>query len=107
MDIPEFAYEHYFKVPVFQSKDFRVRFEEHQTGTFIHCDVYNWNKAVRNRILEVWDVLSTFHGGPIYALHDIHDRKHEKFLVMFGFDVLRPLPFDKEIWIWSKNGKPI
>ena len=107
MDIPEFAFEHYFKVPVYRSPDFVVLFEEHEHGTFIHCEAKNWNKTVRNKMLEVWGVLSTFHGGPIYALHDVHDRKHEKFLKLFGFVVLRPLPQDKGIWIWSKNGKPI
>lgn len=107
MDIPEFAYEHYFKVPVYQDNDFVLKYEEHEQGTFIHCDVFNWNKTVKSKLANVWGVLSNFHGGPIYALHDIHDRKHEKFLIMFGFSVLRPLPDNKEIWIWSKHGKPI
>lgn len=107
MDIPDIAYEHRFKVPVYRDNDILLRYEEHLSGTFIHCDITNWSKSVKERLSDVWFVLSSFHGGPIYALHDIHDRKHEKFLKLFGFCRLKGLPDDKEIWIWSNNGKPI
>jgi hypothetical protein len=104
MDIPETAYEHHFKVPVYRDNEILLRYEEHIYGTFIHCDITSWSKTVRERLSTVWGVLSGFHGGPIYALHDIHDRKHEKFLNLFGFKRLQALPNSKEIWIWSKNG---
>lgn len=103
MGIPEVAYEHHLKVPVCKRKDFLVRLEEHLNGTFIHCDVFNYNKVVRNELLEVWKVISWLHGGPIYALHDVSDLKHKKFLNLFGFTQLLRLSEDQEIWIWSKH----
>jgi hypothetical protein len=105
MSIPEIAYEHRFKVPVYRDNDILLRYEEHVQGTFIHCDVKQWNPQVKRKLSEVWGVLSSFHGGPVYALHDSFDRKHEKFLKLFGFRPLKVLPNDKEIWIWSNNGQ--
>lgn len=105
MDIPETAYEHRFKVPVYRDNDILLRYEEHLSGTFIHCDIKHWSKAVKERLCSVWGVLSSFHGGPVYALHDSNDRKHEKFLKMFGFKPFERLSETKELWIWSNNGQ--
>lgn len=107
MDIPEIAFEHHFKVPVYRGKDFVVKFEEHLSGTFIHCDVFTYSRSVKAKMLRVWRLLRALHGGPIYALHDSKDRKHEKFLMLFGFERLQVLPDHQELWIWSNNGKPI
>lgn len=105
MNIPEIAYEHRFKVPVYQDDDILLRYEEHLSGTFIHCDIKKWSKSVKERLCFVWAVLSVFHGGPVYALHDSTDRKHEKFLKLFEFRPYQRLSQDKELWIWSKNGQ--
>jgi hypothetical protein len=104
MNIPETAYEHHFKVPVYRDSDILLRYEEHIYGTFIHCDVTKWSPQVKRKLLRVLDVLFSFHGGPVYALHDSNDRKHEKFLKLCGFRQLKSLPNDKEIWIWSNYG---
>lgn len=104
MTIPEIAFEHYFKVPVCKTEDYVIKFEEHIKGTFVHCNVFKWNKTVKSRLSEDWKVIATKHGGPIYALHDVSDQKHEKFLKLFGFTKLIELPDLKEIWIWSKHG---
>lgn len=102
---PEVVHDHYLLVPVCITKDYIFRLEQHVKGTFGHCEVLNWNKRVRNEIIETWDKIANTHGGPIYALHDFHDRKQEKFLKMIGFRRLNVLPGLKEIWIWSNNGK--
>lgn len=102
--IPEVVHEHYLKVPVCRTEDYVIKFEEHIQGTFVHCDMFNWNKTVKSHFLEHWNTVAKAHGGPIYALHDFHDRKHQKFLGMCGFKRLKLLPDFKEIWIWSYNG---
>jgi hypothetical protein len=102
MNIPEVAHEHKFKVPVVKTKDYVISFEEHETqGTFIHCDVYGWSKSVFMALQIDFARLCRLHGGPIHALHDSNDRKHEKFLKLFGFAKAKDLG-DQELWIWSK-----
>jgi hypothetical protein len=101
--IPEIAHEHFLKVPVCRRKDFEILFEEHIKGTFVHCNVTTYNASVKRELLECWDIVSYLHGGPIYALHDFSDRKHEKFLKMFGFSYFKTLPNLQQIWIWRNN----
>lgn len=101
---PEVVHDHYLKVPVCKTEHYVIRFEEHLKGTFVHCDVFQWNKTIKENLQKSWDSVTSSHGGPIYALHDSHDRKHEKFLKLFGFKRLKHLPDFKEIWIWSNNG---
>jgi hypothetical protein len=101
--IPEVAHEHYFKVPVVTTKDYVIRFEQHvDAGTFIHCDVFNWSKDVALQLGTDFKTIAHLHGGPIHALHDSRDRKHKKFLQLYGFTKVRDLKNDQELWIWSK-----
>ena len=102
MTIPEVAYEHKFKVPVVQREDYTILLEEHETqGTFIHCNVYHWSKEIFLNLQVDYHRLIRLHGGPIHALHDSRDRKHEKFLKLFGFTKAEELGDHQEIWIWS------
>lgn len=101
---PEVVHEHYLKVPVCITDDYVIKFEQHISGTFVHCDVFQWNKTIKEKLQKSWDSVTANHGGPIYALHDFHDRKHQKFLQTFGFKRHKQLPGLKEIWIWSNNG---
>lgn len=101
--IPEVAYEHYFKVPVIKTKDYVVLLEQHvDVGTLIHCDMYRWSKEIAKRFLRDLNILYQLHGGPIHALHDSKDRKHEKFIKLCGFTKARDLGDHQELWIWSK-----
>lgn len=101
MSLPEVAYEHKFKVPVVRRKSYVISFEEHETqGTFIHCDVFRWSKRVALALFKDFQRLSLLHGGPIHALHDSRDRKHEKFLKFYGFTKHEELGDHQEIWIW-------
>jgi hypothetical protein len=103
MMIPEVVHEHYLKVPVIKREHFTVWFEEHVKGTFIHCEVTKYNASVRRELQETYGLLRWLHGGPIYALHDFSDRKHEKFLRLFGFRPHQCLPNLKQIWIWRNT----
>jgi hypothetical protein len=102
--IPEVVHEHYLKVPVCIRQEYIIMLEQHISGTFAHCDMFKWNKSSRASFLKDWNLVATTHGGPIYALHDFHDRKHNKWLFMCGFKRFKILPNLKEIWIWSNNG---
>jgi hypothetical protein len=103
-DIPDIAFEHYLKVPVVRRKDYEILLEEHLEGTFIHCDVRNWTLSSAKAMGTDFELLCELHGGPIHALHDSRDRKHEKFLKFYGFEVLRPHEDHLEVWIWRNNG---
>lgn len=100
--IPEIVHGHYLKVPVCKTAEYVVYFEEQLNGTVIHCDVFKWNKEVRIKILKTWEVIKGLHGGPIYAIHDPQDLKHEKFLKLFGFTKLKTVFDLNEIWVWNK-----
>lgn len=106
-DIPEILHEHYLKVPVVRRKAYTICLEEHLQGTFIHCAVHNWSKQVAQSLAFDFKLLCDLHGGPIHALHDSRDRKHEKFLKFYGFKWLKHHEGFLEIWIWRNNGKSI
>jgi hypothetical protein len=104
-DVPETAYDHALKVPVVQRKEYVIRFEQHvDAGTFIHCDVFNWSPEVAKALGQDFTALAHLHGGPIHALHDSRDRKHSKFLRLYGFQKVQDLWDSLELWIWRKHG---
>lgn len=73
------------KVPVIGTDDYTLYIERFDGFTFIHCDVYNWNKSVKKELHVALDyVMDRF--GTVCALHDIDDNKHRKFLEMYGFN---------------------
>lgn len=106
-DPSEIVNEHYLKVPVVQRMDYDIKLEEHLQGTFIHCDVRSWTPATAKALAADFKLLCELHGGPIHALHDFRDRKHEKFLKFYGFEILKPHDEFLEVWIWRNNGKPL
>lgn len=104
MTIPEIVYEHYLKVPVVQKDQYTILLEQHLSGTFIHCVVTEWSKSAFASLKQDFESLCKLHGGPIHALHDASDRKHEKFLKMFGFTHCVSFAGSEELWIWRNNG---
>lgn len=100
MIIPEIIEEHYLKVPVVSRENFEILLEQHVSGTFAHCNVKKYNPTVKRELQQCWSQLTALHGGPIYALHDLPDHKHRKFLCLFGFRRVKALPGLKELWIW-------
>lgn len=73
------------KTPVIFSKDYIVYLEEHAGASFIHCDCFGWTKTIKKSLLEDLSLLFTIHRKPVYAVHEIGDDKHLKFLLMMGF----------------------
>lgn len=73
------------KTPVITSKDYIVYLEYSFNITFIHCDCYRWTKEVKHSLKEDFEKLLTIHRQPVYAIHEIEDNKHLKFITMMGF----------------------
>lgn len=74
------------KTPVITSNDYTVYFEFSFNMTFIHCDCYRWSKNVKQQLTEDFNKLVSIHRQPIYAIHEIGDDKHLKFITMMGFE---------------------
>lgn len=74
------------KVPVVCREEYTLFLEQATaSNTFVHCDVKaRWSPSVARRLKADWETLKGLHGGPIYALHPVGDRKHLKFLTQFG-----------------------
>ncbi len=73
------------KTPVIYGDGYIVYLEYHADLSFIHCDCHRWNKAVKAALSADFDKLLQIHRKPLLAIHDIEDKKHLKFLQMFGF----------------------
>lgn len=84
MDVPHADPQR--KVPVVRRPEYTLYFEQAtRDETFIHCDVYTWSPRVVRQLTADWQALHALHGGPIRALHTPGDRKHLKFITLFGF----------------------
>ncbi len=73
------------KTPVVVNDDYTLYLEEYNGFWFIHCDCQRWTNTVRKRMLRD---LVDLQQDDLYAIHEIEDRKHEKFLKLFGFKFL-------------------
>lgn len=73
------------KTPVVACDDYTLYLEDYNGFWFIHCDCRRWTNEVRKRML---DDLVKLQKDDLYAIHEIEDRKHEKFLKLFGFQFL-------------------
>jgi len=77
------------KIPVIYNKDYIVFLEIDCGFTFIHCDCIKWTKSVKKDLLSDLKKLFEIHRSEIYAIHEIDDVKHEKFLGIVGFEYLK------------------
>lgn len=78
------------KVTVVDKVDYVIKYEEQQGLTFIHCDIKTkWTKQVKASLQEDFKTLRELKTSPIYALHELNDKKHCKFLQQFGFKYLQ------------------
>jgi hypothetical protein len=77
------------KVPVMQTRDFDVFYELHDGHTWIHCDVRRYNKSVRNELIVALKLLMAIRETALYAVHEIDDKKHQKFITKLGFKYLQ------------------
>lgn len=79
------------RVPVIIKPDYVVSFERYNDMTWIHCQVTKWTSHVRRNLSKDFESLVYLHDDPIYAIHEIGDSKHEKFLALFKFQYLQPI----------------
>lgn len=73
------------KIPVVQKGAYTIYFDRKFDLTFVHCDVYRWNRSIKQSLDKDWETLCLLHNEPIYATHVVGDKKHTKFLKMYGF----------------------
>lgn len=73
------------KTPVIVSPSYIVYLEEHAGASFIHCDCFGWTKAIKKALTEDLNKLFQIHRKPVFAVHEIGDEKHLKFLSIVGF----------------------
>lgn len=73
------------KTPVINTDDYTVYLEYFSNNTFIHCDCYRWTKTVKKQLKADFDKLVDIHGKPIFAIHELNDSKHLRFLDMMDF----------------------
>jgi hypothetical protein len=48
-----------------------------------------WNKTVKNQLKIDFDKLFKSYKKDIYAIHEVGDTKHEKFVKIFGFEYFK------------------
>lgn len=76
------------KTVVIETDDFTAYYDQHQEHTFLHCDVHRYNKSVKSDLQTGLKVLLALRQSPLFAIHEIHDSKHLKFITMLGFEYL-------------------
>lgn len=73
------------KTPVITSDDYIVYLEYSFNMTFIHCDCNRWSKTIKKQLKADFDALVAIHRKPIFAIHELNDNKHLKFIDMMDF----------------------
>lgn len=73
------------KTPVIWSDKYIVYLEEHAGASFIHCDCFDWSKGIKTSLINDLEKLLQIHRKPVFAIHEIDDKKHLKFLSITGF----------------------
>ena len=88
------------KIPVVKSQDFTIYLEPYQGHTFIHCDVYHWTSTVKKALKKAFQSVLKLAPEP-FALVTPSDKKHQKFITLFGF---KPYSTLKEYVVWRHYG---
>lgn len=80
------------RVPVVNKDDYTIWLENlNNEAVFIHCNVYKWNKSVKEKLKKDFHLLVDLQNGPIFALHDKEDTKHKKFLKIYAFEYVKDI----------------
>jgi hypothetical protein len=74
------------KHPVIERDDYTLFFEYDKGFCFIHCNCIKWTKTIKKQMLS--DLLM-LQKEDIFAIHEIDDKKHAKFLALFDFKFLK------------------
>ena len=73
---------------VIERSNYTVWFDQYEDQTFLHCNVYRYNKTVKKELQNYLQFLLRIRQSPLYAIHQIGDKKHKKFLQMLEFELL-------------------
>lgn len=65
--------------------DYVIRYEQHDTTTFVHVDVRKWTPAVAKQFRRDIDAAHRLLGRPVYALRRPEVPNQTKFLTAHGF----------------------
>ena len=79
--------------------------EQFDNRTWIHLDVFRWNKRTRKEICRWVYVIANYY-GEVYTIHFKDDVKHKKFLKLIGgqyFSENKDYE-GRETEIWIKKG---
>lgn len=93
------------KTPVIETGDFTAYYDQYEDKTFLHCDVFRYNKRVKNDLHAALKLLVALRRTPLFAIHETGDLKHLKFLSMLGFKYVETRNFEdtKLIEIYMKE----
>lgn len=72
------------KTPVVVNDDYTLYIEHHAGVQFIHCDCHRWSKTVKLRMIDDLKKMDD-----LYAIHEIGDKKHAKFLGLLEFEFFK------------------
>lgn len=75
-------------VPVIETPNFTMSLEYESEQTFIHCEVFVYNKTVKREIQSAVNLLLSIRQTPLLAIPNIGDAKLVKFLTLLGFEFL-------------------
>ena len=73
------------KVPFAFTPFYTLYLESYNNNSFIHCDCLKWSKSIKESLRQDIDMFMKIHRKPVYAIHEIADSKHLKFLHILGF----------------------
>ena len=90
---------------VIERDNYTVWFDQYEDQTFLHCEVYRYNKTVKFELKNYLQFLLRLRQSPLFAIHHLDDIKHKKFLLMLGFELLetRVTKTDEVIEIYHKE----
>lgn len=93
------------KTPVVNKEDYIIYLEDDNGLVFIHCDILKkWTKETKRKLLEDFKLLTEVWNSDLLALHTPADKKHKKFLNMFGFSYFKSIKGlddnDYDVYIW-------
>jgi len=91
------------KQPVIKNENYIVYVEMVQGLTFIHMDVFKWNKSIKKEFVKTWKEWAGKH-KPLYAMPFIDDEKMHKWSIITGFELLQYLKcldgITRKLYIW-------
>lgn len=98
------------RIPVIVRDAYTVEYEcivyEGNPVIFVHCKIHKkWSKDIKRALTKDFHALTELTTMPLFALHDLDDPKHKRFIEMFGFTKFlqgEDLPKNRAVYILEK-----